>query len=546
MKSILKIFLMLIPAVYVSCIRNDIPYPVVELSITSVEGDGFTCSPSDIDFANRTVVIHLDETTDISKVRISGVGFTEGATADVSFPGEFDMRSDLHVILELYQQYDWIIRAEQTISRSFVVEGQIGVSEIDSENFTARASVPKGTDLDNIRILEMKLGPEGITTYNPEMSDITSFETYRTVDVSYHDFSERWSLFVEETDILANINSAVAGTRVMWLEGSGVPDTDLGFRYRKSGDSDWTEVSDADMTVSGGTISAYVGGLEPMSEYEVIAYSGENISATVTVTTGAEALLPNSDFEDWATLDGIVCPYLTADDAFWGTGNPGAAIVSMTLTDRTDDTRPGSSGSYAAKLDSKLAGIMGIGRFASGNIFVGSYMRTVGMSGLVGFGRPFTERPTALSGWMKYTQGNITDLNDQPAGSDLKIGDPDSGIIYIALGNWTPEEYGISSDGEMVGTGEIPVIVDTRDVNTFFNKDADAVIAYGELVLDHTVEDWQEFTINLEYRKYDVQPTHIIVICTSSRYGDYFTGSTDSKMWVDDFSLEYDKVTSGQ
>ena len=80
-------------AVLQACVRNDIPYPVVELSITSVSGEGFTCNASDIDAKNRTAVIHLDETSDMSEVVISEIGMTEGATADVDFPGTFDMRS---------------------------------------------------------------------------------------------------------------------------------------------------------------------------------------------------------------------------------------------------------------------------------------------------------------------------------------------------------------------------------------------------------------------------------------------------------------------
>lgn len=522
MKNILKIFLMLIPAVYVSCIRNDIPYPVVELSITSVEGDGFTCSPSDIDFANRTVVIHLDETTDISKVRISGVGFTEGATADVSFPGEFDMRSDLHVILELYQQYDWIIRAEQTISRSFVVEGQIGVSEIDSENFTARASVPKGTDLDNIRILEMKLGPEGITTYNPEMSDITSFETYRTVDVRYHDFSERWSLFVEETDILANINSAVAGTRVMWLEGSGVPDTDLGFRYRKSGDSDWTEVSDADMTVSGGTISAYVGGLEPMSEYEVIAYSGENISATVTVTTGAEVQLHNMSFDNWYQSSG--CWYPNLDDTYqiWDSANPGSSIVGTNpTTPEETDVAVAGDGKKAARLEAHMV----FNKFAAGNIYTGKFIGLEGLSGaILDWGVEFSSRPTALKGYYKYLPKNITEAD--AAHSDL-IGKLDTCQIQILLTDW-----------------DEPFRVNTS-AGDFVDFDADYILAYGKFEPNVSADmaDYEEFTIPLEYRDLTREPKYIVITACACKFGDYFTGGEGSLLYVDEFELEYDKLT---
>lgn len=542
---LLKIFPLTVSVMLLSCIRNDIPYPVVELAITSVQGDGFTCTSSDIDLAARTVVIHLDDTTDISNVHIVSAGFTEGASSDVAFPGYFDMRSDLPVILELYQKYEWNIRAEQVIERSFEVEGQIGKAEIDAERFIVRVKVPKGTDLNNIVIKKAVLGPEGITVMDPDPSEITQFETYRTITVKYHDFVEKWQIYVETTDIHAVVTSAAAGSRVMWLEGSGVPDTELGFRYRKAGTEEWTVVDAADLHVSGGSFSAYVGGLEPGTDYEVVAYSGENDSESVLLRTYSETALPNSGFEDWATIDNIVCPYLDVSDAFWGTGNPGAAIVSITLTDKTEDKRPGSSGTYGALLESKLAGIMGIGRFASGNIFTGAYLGTRGMNGLVGFGRPYSGRPTALTGWVKYTRGDITSTSSvQPPGKDIKVGDPDAGIIYVALGNWTPEEYGVSpaEPGVVLGTQDIPICVDTRDMSTVFDKNAEAVIGYGELLLGESVSEWTEFTINIEYRRFDVEPTHILIVCTSSMYGDYFIGSENSKMWIDDFKLLYDKI----
>lgn len=36
--------------------------------------------------------------------------------------GEFDLRADLPVVLSLYQDYEWTLRAEQTITRVFTVE----------------------------------------------------------------------------------------------------------------------------------------------------------------------------------------------------------------------------------------------------------------------------------------------------------------------------------------------------------------------------------------------------------------------------------------
>lgn len=49
-----------------------------------------------------------------------------------------------------------------------------------------------------------------------------------------------------------------------------------------------------------------------------------------------------------------------------------------------------------------------------------------------------------------------------------------------------------------------------------------------------------EFTLPLDYVATDRIPTHIMIVCAASRYGDYFTGSTESVMWVDDFELLYE------
>lgn len=540
-----RLLLMLPVLAVVSCIRNDIPYPVVVLEILGVEGEGFTCEAADIDTKNRIVTLRLDEPTDISRVRIDSIAVTEGATASVPLSGEFDLRAAQPVVLSLYQDYNWMIHAKQEIARAFAVEGQIGAAEFNTELRTARVYVPMGTDLSAIRVTELKLGPEGVTTMTPTAEELTSFETYRTVDIRYHDFEERWILGVVHTDLKVELTGADAWTKLIWLSAQGRPGTALGFRYRVQGDEEWSEVPAEKVEVEGGTFRACLSGVEPLTTYEVVAYSDEELSVVRTVTTGAEEPLTNGGFEEWCTEEGIVYPGLSRAGAFWGTGNTGAAVAKTTLTDKTDDVRPGSTGKYAAKLESKLAGIAGVGRLAAGNLFVGRYVATRGTNGIVGFGRPFTMRPTALKGWVKYQCGEITDVGaTQPPGVTVSKGDPDKGIIYFALGTWTKEEYGVCEQEEgdkLVGTDEVPICIDTRDKNTFFNPDGPAVVAYGEMVFDQSVEEWQEVTIKLDYRATDIVPTHIVLVCSASRYGDYYTGSRNSILWVDDFELIYDE-----
>ena len=540
MNRIIRILLVILSAAAAGCIENNIPYPVVELEILGVEGKGFTAS---VDRINRRVVLTLDETTDISRVEIDKAYFTENARTSTELTGVQDLRRPIEVTLSLYQDYVWTITAEQEIERYFTVEGQIGQTVFDLENRIATAYVGSSVDTNDVRIRSLKLGPRDITTIDPPIGELTSFDPVRFVNVSYHDFTERWMLYVVPTDETVRLTAADAWSRVIWLYGSGASGSDMGFKYRREGDAEWTAVPD--VTVTDGTFSACLRA-EAETTYEVKAFCGDDESAVRSVTTQEVRQVPNSGFEQWTTLKDIVYPFADTNDRFWGTGNPGASVAGATLTTGDTDTRPGSEGKFSARLESKFANVMGIGKFAAGNIFVGNYVRNAGTNGILTFGRPFVLRPTALRGWIKYTCGEVDRINRLPAGVSLAAGDNDNGSIYIALGTWTPEEYGLCSSAEtdpvrrQCGTAESPLCVDTRDESTFFDSKGKDVVAYGELILTESQTEWKEFVIELNYVRTDVVPTHMFIVCSASRYGDYFTGSTKSVMQVDDFELLYD------
>lgn len=517
------VFLLALAAALQACVRNDIPYPVVELAITSVSGEGFTCNASDIDDVERSVTIHLDEVTDPSKVVISDVGMTEGAASDVTFPGTFDLRSELHVILELYQQYEWTIVARQDIERNFRVTGQIGNAEINVADRTVRVTVPDYLDVNSLEILEMKLGPEEITVMDHQIGETLWFDTYGSVNVKYHDISEDWYIYVETTDVLANISSAAAGSRVMWLSGSGVPGTDLGFRYRKSGsgDSGWKDVADEDLTVGDGTMEAYVGGLEPETEYEVQAYSDKNMSEPVTIVTGAEAQLDNMDFDDWYQEGRVWYPSLK-DAAFrvWDSANPGSGDFGILPTVPTDDVAVPGDGKQAAMLVTKYAVI----KLAAGNLYTGKFGRILGISGAeLDWGVPFTERPTALRGYYKYQPEPINYADGKYAEMMGKI---DTCQIQIMLTDWTE-----------------PFTVNTVEGH-FVDFDGEDILAYGKFEphISQDMTSYEKFLIPLEYRDLTRKPAYIVITICASKYGDFFVGGEGSTLYVDEFELVYDKV----
>lgn len=533
MSRVIKYIVMLLIAAVsvVGCIKNDLPYPVVKLDILSFKADGMK-SAAVIDATAHTVDIELLETTDIRKVNITEVTFTEGAECNVKFPGIYDMRQPIYLTLSQYQDYDWTITATQQMEYRFRVEGQIGESEIDPVSHIATAYVPIDTDMNNITIVDAKFGPEGITTYSPDPLTLTSFDdTVRHVEVTYHgDIEENWTIRIIPIELEVELVSADAWAKRIWLKAMGRSGSDLGFRYRENGTEEWITVEN--IAVDGGSFTACIEGLKTLTSYDVVAYSGENVTDIVTVTTEDVYALFNGGFEDWSVTDGCVYPYAEGAAPYWGTGNDGAKIAGTTLTEPTEDIRPGSTGKYAASLQSKKAALMGIGKFAAGNLFLGRFGGLKGINGLVYFGRPTTARPAALHGWVKYKQGVIDELGAVPdARPDMKIGDNDEGQIFIAVGDWTAEEYG--------GDADSPVSVDTSDKSTFFNIKGKNVIGAGELIFTESTDGWIEFTLPLEYVSTSRIPTHMIIVCTGSRFGDYFTGSTGSLMLVDDLELIY-------
>lgn len=542
-----------------SCIDNDIPYPIVPVEILGLEGEGFAVEH--IDPNKRTVTLTLEEKTDIRQVKITRTTFNvtvpgslkvdkEKLIGQIStsqpLTGTFDLRTPLYVNLSLYQDYEWTISAVQTIERRFQVAGQIGSAEFDETERTARARVTMGTDLEAVVVTDLKLGPEDITTYSPTAEELSgsSFKTVRFVDVTCHDVTERWLLYVEPSQNNVELTTVDPWTKFIRLEGAGIEGSEMGFRYRKPGEETWQEVND--VRITGSNFAARMTA-EPATTYEIAAYCDEWVTPSRTVTTDIAWELPNGGFEEWEEPDEnrkYWIPFLTGSAPFWDTGNQGATSIREkdNVTTGAEDPRPGSSGSKSARLASRWIFI----KFAAGNLFTGEYFHTFQTNGVVGFGRPCPHRPTALRGWVKFKGGKINRVDGMPSDTQIVKNETDeNGIIYIALGTWKPEEYGTSVtdvDGKQwtFGTETTPVAVYTKDYGTFFNPKSKDVIAYGEKIMVEDIDEWQEFRIDIDYRRMDILPTHLVIVCSASRWGDYFTGYDKSVLCVDDFELLYD------
>ena len=303
-------------------------------------------------------------------------------------------------------------------------------------------------------------------------------------------------------------------------------DMALKFQYRKKGEEAWTDV--AAKPEGKNYITDKITGLTPATtyEYQLVGTANETtsiIGRLATFTTETNIVLQNGGFEDWYQNGDIW--YAASKDVFnagnylWDSSNPGGGEYGFNPT--TGDASVKRTGSYSAKLESQHAVV----KFAAASLYYGRFGKLIGMSGAkIDFGQPFKSRPTALHGFYQYAPKNIGYVGEKQPANTVKKGDMDICSIYIAL---SKKKY----------------TVDNTNPSTFINFESDeSIIAYGELPAADCVNtngEWKEFTINLKYKNITDKPAYLIIVCSSSKYGDYFTGGKGSCLHLDDFELLY-------
>ena len=316
------------------------------------------------------------------------------------------------------------------------------------------------------------------------------------------------------------------------------------FAYSKDGLS-WTTV-DAVRT-SEGAYQAVLTGLTPSTDYSYkLVIDGNDIGDGKTFTTEDAPAVPNGSFDVVSLASSSADYYVWYDPSssdvacqtmWWGSGNGTSDVkgsASMGLVITAPDESDKVDGDRSVCLQSKSI----IGMLAAGNLFSGKFMGLVGTSGgKVAFGRPWTARPTALKCWVKYSTSTVNIISDTPDGVTVSKSDYDMGMVRVALGTWNYRTYG--------GTKESPILVNTTETSTIIDYTKDpSTIAFGEAKFvgdaSNSTNVWKEVTIPIEYSSETEFPTHIVISCASSYYGDYFTGSDSSKLWIDKMELIYE------
>ena len=313
-----------------------------------------------------------------------------------------------------------------------------------------------------------------------------------------------------------------AWAKFVTLKGNSAAPTNAGFMLRKAGDADYQRYDATSYDASTGDFSLLLTeGIEPETEYEYYAVSGTDDAGEVRrFTTDGTPIVPNLNFDIWNTIDGVVYPNADLNaNYFWDSGNKGASTAGKTPTEETTtDVVQGS----AAYLHSEWA----IVTFAAGNIYTGQFVRAIVSLSNPGaeldFGRPYSGRPTKLTGYYKYKPVVV----DRGGYAELTQGQMDKCSIYIALCDW-----------------ETAFRVNTQ-TGTFVDLNSPDIIAYGELsdaeASRTDMTEYQKFEIDIKYRDLTRKPTYILIVASASKYGDYFTGGVGSTLYIDEFELGFD------
>lgn len=344
--------------------------------------------------------------------------------------------------------------------------------------------------------------------------------TISVVDSLYQEKEISFSVVVK-ADVAVSAEKPVVWAKFAVLKGNSGDVNDVSFMFRKKGEAEFTPITNVEKEEATGNFTALITSLEANTAYEYYAVSGDkNSEPIIEFTTEGMEVLPNSSFEDWCTIDGLPRPWKDGGVSYWSTGNSSVKIVVTIDAIMTTPTGDCIDGSQAAYMETSWQTI----KLGAGNIFTGDFSLS-GTNGVLTLGRSFTSRPSQLEGYYKYTPGQVQ--SGKGDGSYLKAGDMDVCSVYIILTDKTFK-------------------IDTGDGSTLFNPESslykDHIIAYGELSAEEcakTVAEYTKFTIDLKYKDLNRAPEYIIIVASSSKYGDYFEGGVGSKMWLDGLNLIY-------
>ncbi|MFR9650969.1 MAG: PCMD domain-containing protein, partial [Rikenellaceae bacterium] len=280
-----------------------------------------------------------------------------------------------------------------------------------------------------------------------------------------------------------------------------------------------------------------VNGIVVNNSYEYRVVVGDSdiypISGEFTASGGTPDFV-DGDFENTS----LPCFYYDGSEetsTTWASGNNSNATslcAQVTFSDRSG---------YGVEMAGTETGLLAWTYLGAGNLFYGQF-EMGSTDGTVKFGQPFDWESRPLKVRFDYAAYlGAVDYNDHA--TYIAKNATDQGRIYVAVVNWSGRQE------TNTGTSSVSGAWDPIDNDSSKGK----VIGYASLfvggddqigVLSSSSRPSDLITRELDFYYYDTETKPsgaitLVVSCSSSAYGHYFNGSTESKMWIDELELVY-------
>ena len=267
--------------------KNDMSYPPLQGQITAFAVEGQKSVT--IDAEAQTVQFLLEETAEITNLKVTEFAISEKTTLD-NAPGQYiDLSEPVDMLLKTYpgQEYPWVVSASQPIERYIRCSGLID-AVFDAQNRTALVYVLEKQPLEDIVIEDMKLGPETSVVVsttghdNADSGEVTHEVVFpmaldctlaRTFTILYKGVEYDWTVTFVQKAVQNEIRSVNAWTYHAEVKGEFNGEGTPYYEYRKASEQEWNRFDD--VVVDGVGVYGDITGLEEATEYAVRLVSGD-------------------------------------------------------------------------------------------------------------------------------------------------------------------------------------------------------------------------------------------------------------------------------
>lgn len=504
----IKILLLVLTTVMVSCIKNDIPYPHVNGEVLGFEVKGQ--SEVTINNDKHLITLVLSEDVNPRTAEITTFDITPNATSTLSIESPIDLSQTVEFTISTYQDYAWTIETTQSIERDVLVDNQVGAAVIDPVAKSVLINISSTQSLGAINVKKFKLAPS-VATYSPDPMRLTNFSKPVKVTATCWGVTEEWTITITKSSKTISTLAAEPWGGFAHLNGSileGSAET-ASFEYRAANSQNWLTLP---ATVDGASMTARLTGLTGATKYIYRAKLGEDLGDEVEFTTEETPLIPNLNLDEWTLKGKTWFANSTAANTFWATGNEGVtAAIAGGKDSNTFPTEDAVRGK-AACVTTISAPIVDL---AAGSLFTGNFKLDIFKPlDSPRFSRDYTGRPTKLSFWYKYTPKVINIAKKRPE----LLGTIDKCNLYIYLGDWQGDLTSSKMQKELT----------------------EGIIAYGSFETDQDVQVYIKQTIDIKYFDTTRRPTKVIIVATSSILGEQYIGGVGSTMFVDELEFSFD------